>query len=228
MCSGVTLYDPLKRHAVGPGSRVGIIGLGGLGVIGIKIAKAMGAHVTAITRSKAKGDLATRAGADRIVLSSDAGEMKAAAGSLDLLLNTIPVEVRRHRRGRGAVGLRRAVASVPLVTPTPTLPPPPHLFHPQHDYLEYNVLLDKSKRAAKHVIIGLNPGLIGAYVASGITCGRSRLAPSMIGGIPATQASVQAGEDMRLCAAGVPRESRSSHFRAPHTPPLTFSLTRRR
>ena len=68
-------------------------GLGGLGGIGVKIAKALGCTVTAITRSASKVGFATKnLGADSVVISSDKGSMKAAAGSIDLLLNTIPFE----------------------------------------------------------------------------------------------------------------------------------------
>lgn len=91
MCSGVTLYDPLRRYGR-PGDRVGVVGLGGLGVIGIKIARAMGFRVTAITRSANKSALAMKAGADRVVLSDGAGQLDAAAGTVDLLLNCVPDE----------------------------------------------------------------------------------------------------------------------------------------
>jgi len=91
MCAGVTMYDPLKRQGATAGTRVGIIGLGGLGLTGIKIAKLMGCTVTAISRTgseKARAGLS--AGAVASLCSKDAAEMAAAAGSLDLIL-TIPV-----------------------------------------------------------------------------------------------------------------------------------------
>ena len=100
MCSGVTLYDPIRRYGR-PGARVGVIGLGGLGVIGIKIARAMGYHVTAVTRTAGKAALATNAGADTVVVSGAAAQLDAAAGTIDLLLNTIPFE---HDFVRGRVG----------------------------------------------------------------------------------------------------------------------------
>lgn len=72
------------------GTRVGIVGLGGLGVIGIKIAVAMGCVVTAVSRSAGKEGLARKAGATHFVSSDDAEAMRSATGSLDLILNTIP------------------------------------------------------------------------------------------------------------------------------------------
>jgi uncharacterized zinc-type alcohol dehydrogenase-like protein len=92
MCAGVTLYDPLRRYGAKAGTRVGIVGIGGLGHVGIKVAKAMGCHVTAVTRSAAKGAFAKKCGADAVVISTNPAEMRAAAGSIDLLLNTIPSE----------------------------------------------------------------------------------------------------------------------------------------
>jgi uncharacterized zinc-type alcohol dehydrogenase-like protein len=92
MCAGVTLFDPLRRYGAGPGMRVGVIGIGGLGVMGIKLAKALGCTVTAVTRGEAKAAFAKRCGADAVVLSSSSSNLAAAAGTIDLLLNTIPVE----------------------------------------------------------------------------------------------------------------------------------------
>jgi alcohol dehydrogenase (NADP+) len=89
MCAGVTMYDPLKRYGAKAGSKVGIVGMGGLGQMGVRLAKAMGCEVTAISRGMAKKDLATKCGADHYVASSDAKAMEQAAGSLDLILNTI-------------------------------------------------------------------------------------------------------------------------------------------
>jgi len=90
LCAGITMYDPLKRYGATKGTRVGVIGLGGLGVMGIKLAKALGCVVTAISRTKAKEHLATAAGAVNYVASADPASMTAGAGSLDLILNTIP------------------------------------------------------------------------------------------------------------------------------------------
>ncbi len=91
LCAGITTYSPLRHWKVGPGQKVGVIGLGGLGHMGIKFAKALGAHVVMITTSPAKGKDATRLGADEVLVSTDAAAMAAHAGSFDLLLDTVPV-----------------------------------------------------------------------------------------------------------------------------------------
>ncbi|MFT4190382.1 MAG: NAD(P)-dependent alcohol dehydrogenase [Comamonas sp.] len=92
LCAGVTCWSPLKQHGVGPGHKIGILGMGGLGHMGIKLAKALGAEVTLFTRSKAKAEEAHRQGADHVIVSSDAEQMRAAAGRFDFLLDTIPVQ----------------------------------------------------------------------------------------------------------------------------------------
>lgn len=91
LCAGVTTYSPLKHWKVGPGQRVGIIGLGGLGHMGVKFAHALGAHVVMITTSPGKGQDAKKLGAHEVLISKDADAMAEAAGSFDFLLNTIPV-----------------------------------------------------------------------------------------------------------------------------------------
>ncbi len=91
LCAGITTYSPLRHWKVGPGQKVGIIGLGGLGHMGVKFAHAMGAHVVMITTSPKKGEDARKLGADEVLLSQDAAAMEAAQNSFDLLLNTIPV-----------------------------------------------------------------------------------------------------------------------------------------
>lgn len=75
LCAGITVYSPLKHWNAGPGKNIGIIGVGGLGHLAIKIAKAMGAHVTVFTTSRSKADDATRLGADNVVLSTDTEQM---------------------------------------------------------------------------------------------------------------------------------------------------------
>ena len=92
LCAGITTYSPLVHYGVEPGDKVGILGMGGLGHMGIKFAKAMGAEVTLFTRSAAKAEEARRQGADHVIVSTDAEQMKAAAGSFDFLLDTIPVQ----------------------------------------------------------------------------------------------------------------------------------------
>ncbi|HGM7301779.1 NAD(P)-dependent alcohol dehydrogenase [Stenotrophomonas maltophilia] len=91
LCAGITTWSPLRHWKVGPGQKVGVIGLGGLGHMGVKFAKALGAHVVMITTTPEKGADAKRLGADEVLVSRDAAQMKAHAGSFDFLLNTIPV-----------------------------------------------------------------------------------------------------------------------------------------
>ena len=91
LCAGITTYSPLRHWKVGPGQKVGVIGLGGLGHMGVKLAKAMGAQVVMITTSPGKGRDALRLGADEVLVSTDAEAMAAARGSFHFLLNTIPV-----------------------------------------------------------------------------------------------------------------------------------------
>ncbi|WP_407075068.1 NAD(P)-dependent alcohol dehydrogenase [Pantoea sp. Morm] len=89
LCAGITVYSPLKHWQAGAGKVVGILGIGGLGHVAIKIAKAMGAHVVVFTTSQAKVEDANRLGAHEAVLSSDAQQMAKFAGKLDLILDTI-------------------------------------------------------------------------------------------------------------------------------------------
>ena len=91
LCAGITTYSPLKNWKVGSGQRVGIIGLGGLGHMGVKFAHAMGAHVVMITTSPEKGADAKKLGANEVLLSRDQAAMEASMNSFDFLLNTIPV-----------------------------------------------------------------------------------------------------------------------------------------
>lgn len=91
LCAGITTFSPLRHWKVGPGSRVGVIGLGGLGHMGVKFAKALGAHVVMITTSPEKGKDALRLGADEVLVSRDEKAMAKAAGSFNFLLNTVPV-----------------------------------------------------------------------------------------------------------------------------------------
>jgi uncharacterized zinc-type alcohol dehydrogenase-like protein len=92
LCAGITTWSPLKQWNVSAGDRVGVIGLGGLGHMGVKLAKALGAHVTMITTSQTKADDAKKLGADNVLISKDAEAMKQAKGTFDFLLNTIPVD----------------------------------------------------------------------------------------------------------------------------------------
>ncbi|MFC5435150.1 NAD(P)-dependent alcohol dehydrogenase [Rhodanobacter umsongensis] len=89
LCAGITTYSPLRHWNIGPGKKVGVVGIGGLGHMGVKIAHAMGAHVVAFTTSEGKRQDALDLGADEVVVSRNADEMKAHAGSFDLILNTV-------------------------------------------------------------------------------------------------------------------------------------------
>lgn len=91
LCAGITTYSPLKHWKVGTGQKVGIIGLGGLGHMGVKFAHAMGATVVMITTSPEKAKDAHKLGADEVLISKDEVSMQAAKESFDFLLNTIPV-----------------------------------------------------------------------------------------------------------------------------------------
>jgi uncharacterized zinc-type alcohol dehydrogenase-like protein len=88
LCAGITCYQPLAEWQAGPGMRVGIVGLGGLGHMGVKIAAAMGADVTLISHSPGKEADGYRLGATAFLLSSDKDAMRAAGSSLDLIINT--------------------------------------------------------------------------------------------------------------------------------------------
>jgi alcohol dehydrogenase (NADP+) len=89
LCAGITTYSPLAHWKVGPGQRVGVVGLGGLGHMGVKIAKAMGAEVVLFTTSENKRADALRLGADAVVVSKDPEQMAAQANTLDFILNTV-------------------------------------------------------------------------------------------------------------------------------------------
>lgn len=92
LCAGITTYSPLRHWNVSKGQKVGVIGLGGLGHMGVKFAAAMGAHVVMITRSPDKGNDAKRLGAHDVLVSTDEAQMEAQAGSFDFILNTVPVQ----------------------------------------------------------------------------------------------------------------------------------------
>ena len=89
LCAGITTWSPLRHWQAGPGKKVGIVGIGGLGHMGIKLAHALGAHVVAFTTSEAKREAAVALGADEVVVSSDPAQMQAHARSLDLILDTV-------------------------------------------------------------------------------------------------------------------------------------------
>ena len=92
LCAGITTYSPLKHWKVGPGQKVGIVGLGGLGHMGVKFAKAFGAHVVLFTTSPGKAADALKLGAHEVVISKDAAQMAAHVGSFDFILDTVSAD----------------------------------------------------------------------------------------------------------------------------------------
>jgi uncharacterized zinc-type alcohol dehydrogenase-like protein len=92
LCAGITTYSPLRTWNVGPGSRVGVIGLGGLGHMAVKLAAGMGADVTVLSRTPDKAADALALGADHLLVSSDTAAMQKAASSFDLIIDTVPVK----------------------------------------------------------------------------------------------------------------------------------------
>jgi len=91
LCAGITTYSPLRHWKVGPGSKVGVVGLGGLGHMAVKLAAAMGAHVVVFTTTESKKADAKALGAHDVVLSTDAADMKRYAGELNLIIDTVSV-----------------------------------------------------------------------------------------------------------------------------------------
>jgi alcohol dehydrogenase (NADP+) len=92
LCAGITTYSPLRTWGAGPGKKVGVVGLGGLGHMGVKIAHAMGAHVVLFTTSPSKIEDGKRLGADEVVISKDPEQMQAHANSFDLIVNTVAAQ----------------------------------------------------------------------------------------------------------------------------------------
>ena len=89
MCAGITTYSPLRHWKIGPGKKVGIVGIGGLGHMGIKLAHAMGAHTVAFTTSESKRQDAITLGADEVIISTDTAEMEAHLNTFDFILDTV-------------------------------------------------------------------------------------------------------------------------------------------
>lgn len=93
LCAGITLYSPLKHWGAQPGTRVGVIGLGGLGHMGVKLASALGAHVTVFSHSPNKEKDALAMGADRFVVTKEISNLKQYSKQFDLILNTVSAEL---------------------------------------------------------------------------------------------------------------------------------------
>lgn len=92
LCAGITTWSPLKHWKAGPGTKVGIVGLGGLGHMALKLARALGAHVVQFTTSPKKGEDALRLGAHEVVLSTDAAQMQKHASSFDLIIDAVSAD----------------------------------------------------------------------------------------------------------------------------------------
>jgi uncharacterized zinc-type alcohol dehydrogenase-like protein len=97
LCAGITTYSPLKHWNVGEGSRVAVAGLGGLGHMGVKIAAALGAEVTVLTRTDSKADDARRMGAQHVRATADGTAFRELRDSFDLILNTVSAELELDR-----------------------------------------------------------------------------------------------------------------------------------
>jgi uncharacterized zinc-type alcohol dehydrogenase-like protein len=89
MCAGATVFSPLRLWGMGPGKTVGVVGIGGLGHLAVKYARAMGAHVVAFTSSESKVDEIRHLGADEVVYTKDAEQLQAQRGRIDLMLDTV-------------------------------------------------------------------------------------------------------------------------------------------
>jgi len=92
LCAGITTYSPMRHWGVAKGKKVGVVGLGGLGHMGVKFAHALGAHTVVFTTSLSKKDDALRLGADEVVLSRNADEMQKHAGSFDFILDAVAAD----------------------------------------------------------------------------------------------------------------------------------------
>ena len=92
LCAGITTWSPLRHWNVGKDSKVAVVGLGGLGHMAIKLADALGAHVTLFSRSTNKTDDAKALGADEVIISTDESQMEGAMGRFDLIIDTVPYE----------------------------------------------------------------------------------------------------------------------------------------
>src|SRR5262250_731022 len=92
LCAGITTYSPMRHWGVGKGKKVGVVGLGGLGDMGVKFAHAFGAHVVVFTTSPNKKDDALRLGADEAVVSRSADEMQKKAGTFDFIIDTVSAD----------------------------------------------------------------------------------------------------------------------------------------
>jgi uncharacterized zinc-type alcohol dehydrogenase-like protein len=121
LCAGITTWSPLRHWKAGPGKKVGIVGIGGLGHMGIKLAHALGAHVVAFTTSKDKIADAKKLGADEVVISGDPEAMKKHMNSFDLIVNTVAAP---HNLDTYLVLLKRDGTQVLVGAPSSPHPSP--------------------------------------------------------------------------------------------------------
>jgi uncharacterized zinc-type alcohol dehydrogenase-like protein len=121
LCAGITTWSPLRHWNIGPGKKVGIVGIGGLGHMGVKLARALGAHVVAFTTSPGKIEDAKALGAHEVVVSRNREEMKAHTGSFDFILNTVAVP---HNLDHFLVLLKRDGAMTLVGAPAEPHPSP--------------------------------------------------------------------------------------------------------
>ncbi len=117
LCAGITTYSPLKHWGVGPGKKVGIVGLGGLGHLGLKFAHSLGAHVSLFTTSPGKAQDAKRLGADEVINSKDEGQMGALKNSFDFILDTVSA---KHDLNAYLAMLKRDGVMCQVGAPDPT------------------------------------------------------------------------------------------------------------
>jgi uncharacterized zinc-type alcohol dehydrogenase-like protein len=118
LCAGITMYSPLRHWRAGPGKHVAVIGFGGLGHVGVQMARAMGAHTTVLDLSPAKCEDALRLGADAYLLSSDPHTFTALDSAFDLIISTVPIHDQLDRYlgllARDGVYVNLAVPAKPL------------------------------------------------------------------------------------------------------------------
>lgn len=167
LCAGITTYSPLKEWKVGPGSRVAVIGLGGLGHMAVKLAAAMGAEVTVLSTSDRKKADAERMGARHFLINSDKAAMKAAAETFDLIINTVSAT---HEIGGHVQLLARDGAMVMLGLTTEALP------------ISARSLLRRRRRIAGSLIGGIRETqeMLDFCARHGIACDIETIAPDQI------------------------------------------------
>jgi len=124
LCAGITTWSPLRNWKVGPGSRVGVLGLGGLGHMAVKLAVGLGAEITVMSRTRDKQADALALGADRLLVSTDADAMKKARASFDLIVDTVPAkhDVSPYMPLLDIGGTLVIVGQLGAMEPTSTLP----------------------------------------------------------------------------------------------------------